>query len=577
MNSIKIEKGAVEAVKRTIRLHDKMTELIKEDDKDPVWDGNIYTFYDSDLKSEHIQYTIPTQIKGKNDNSLLRRKSITYPVEYKNLRNYFNHGGVCYFVVVISDDGEKVSIFYNALTPIKLQSLLKGTEKKKPGQTKNITLMRLKNNDKDELYKILLQFGHDSKEQGSGELVRKSISANDLGNVDSIRMTAFASENKEVLRNVKDGEVCLFGHMANADIWLPISYDTQKHMEISACVKRNETFGVDKVVYYKGYEVRENFDNALVIQLSENVIINLSEKKMNFMPKSEVEQIVKDIQFLEAFQQGTSLYIGKNKFTDYGKVRYDEELKRVMNDFKQIQLATSKFGISLNKRVEDFTDSDWNAVNELLRLYQGKRVPQNEIAWYVWWWQGKVVPFVLVQDESEVLVENMFHAQQLRVTASGKEGEYRVPVFINFQRDVWEKLYDVPEEDLLDELEKGEYNKETEGNFSLLLVEILSAYDTTGSEKYYDMARVISDKLLGISPDNDYWRINKLQLLRRKRELSEEEFQELERIENDSDDKKVVCATNILLDNKRQAKRILNEMDEEDRKLFMTYPIYNLL
>ena len=150
MNSIKIEKGAVEAVKRTIRLHDKMTELIKEDDKDPVWDGNIYTFYDTDLKSEHIQYTIPTQIKGKNDNSLLRRKSITYPVEYKNLRNYFNHGGVCYFVVVISDDGEKVSIFYNALTPIKLQSLLKGTEKKKPGQTKNITLMRLKNNDKDE-------------------------------------------------------------------------------------------------------------------------------------------------------------------------------------------------------------------------------------------------------------------------------------------------------------------------------------------------------------------------------------------------------------------------------------------
>ena len=129
----------------------------------------------------------------------------------------------------------------------------------------------------------------------------------------------------------------------------------------------------------------------------------------------------------------------------------------------------------------------------------------------------------------------------------------------------------------MDDLEKGEYNKETEGNFSLLLVEILSAYDTTENEKYYDMARVISDKLLGVSPDNDYWRINKLQLLRRKRELSEEEFQELEHIENDSDDKKVVCAANILLDNKRKAKRALDEMTEEDRELFMTYPIHNLL
>lgn len=40
--------------------------------------------------------------------------------------------------------------------------------------------MRLKNNDKTLLYNMLLQFGHDSKEQGSGELVRKSISVSDL-------------------------------------------------------------------------------------------------------------------------------------------------------------------------------------------------------------------------------------------------------------------------------------------------------------------------------------------------------------------------------------------------------------
>ena len=70
---------------------------------------------------------------------------------------------------------------------------------------------------------------------------------------------------------------------------------------------------VAKYFIYLSFEVKQNLDNALVIQLSENVIINLSEKKVNFMPKSEVEQIVKDIQFLEAFQQGTSLYIDKNK------------------------------------------------------------------------------------------------------------------------------------------------------------------------------------------------------------------------------------------------------------------------
>ena len=129
----------------------------------------------------------------------------------------------------------------------------------------------------------------------------------------------------------------------------------------------------------------------------------------------------------------------------------------------------------------------------------------------------------------------------------------------------------------MDRLEEGTYNHETEGNFSLLLVELLAAYDHTKNEKYYNMARLISDKLLLVSPQNEYWRINKLQLLRRKRSLSEEELIELEGMEEQSGDVKVACAANILLENKRKARKLLDEMNEDDRTLFMTYPIYNIL
>lgn len=37
MNSIKIEKGAIEALKRIIRLHDKMDEYLNSDDKEPSY------------------------------------------------------------------------------------------------------------------------------------------------------------------------------------------------------------------------------------------------------------------------------------------------------------------------------------------------------------------------------------------------------------------------------------------------------------------------------------------------------------------------------------------------------------
>ena len=107
-----------------------MDEYINDNDKEPSWDGYIYLYNTDSLKAEDIRYKIPVQIKGKNKEELLKRKSFTYPVKYKHLRNYNRHDGVFYFVIIISNDGNDKEIFYNALTPIKLQKELKGTESK---------------------------------------------------------------------------------------------------------------------------------------------------------------------------------------------------------------------------------------------------------------------------------------------------------------------------------------------------------------------------------------------------------------------------------------------------------------
>ena len=246
MNSVKIEKGAIDALKRIIRLHDRMDELLQSNDKEPSWDGDIRIYSNEDLKVENILYRIPAQVKGKNDERWLDKKGVTYPVEYKHLRNYLNDGGVCYFVIAISDDGERTTIFYNALTPIKLKSILKGKEKKKPDQTRSVPLNRLTNNDKNELFRVLMQFGHDSGEQGAKELIRKSISLKDIGKIDSIRATAFTLDRTSIIQEVAKGEACLFGHLKEADVWVPFDYDTQMQMEFVAWVKMDKPFKIWK-------------------------------------------------------------------------------------------------------------------------------------------------------------------------------------------------------------------------------------------------------------------------------------------------------------------------------------------
>lgn len=578
MNSIKIEKGAILALKRIIYLHEKMNELLNENDKEPSWDGDIIIYSNEDLKAENIIYKIPTQVKGKNDESLLNRTRITYPVKYKHLRNYFNNGGVCYFVIVISDDGERTTIFYNALTPIKLQSLLKGTEKKGSDQTKSVPLKRLNNNDKNELCRVLMQFGHDSSEQGAKELVRKAISLDDMEKIDSIRATTFVADKENILKEVTNGEICWYGHLADADIWLPFDYDIQMQMEVINCVKIEKTFKIDEEVYYDSFEIRKNGDKSFSIKLSENLIIYFERRNFEFNLKSDLTQVIKDIQFLEAMQYGKTFYVGEHKVCEYAHLQLNDRLQQMIKELKQLQLALIKFDIGLNKDFKNFTDEDWKAVDELLHIYQGKIKPKNENTWHMWWWQGKVVPFFLAIDPNgELCIENGICFKHLKISVGSEDKRYFVPPFILFMRDIWEKLYDVDKGILLKELDKGEFNKETSSDFTQFFLEILSAYDVTKNEKYYDVAKEISDRLLVIDSEADYIKLNKLQLLKRKRNLTENELQELEKIEANTEDVKVACATNILLENRRRAKTKLDEMSDEDKELFMTFPIYNLL
>lgn len=577
MNSVKIEKRSISELKSWIAEHDLLDEYINDNDKEPSWDGYIMVYIDEDLKAEHIKYKIPVQVKGKCKNELINRKMITYPVEYRHLQNYYFDGGVVYFVIAISEDAKRKTIFANALTPVKLKELLKSAEKK-PNQTKNIPLQRLK--DVHELYILLLQYGHDSKRQGTGqcELMRKTIDLSKLRDIDKLEATVIsANSEKEALKKIFSGEVGLFGHLEKSDIWLPVEYSQQIRFKVRTVRCHDELVKVDGIEFYKRFRIEED-DESIKIIFSDNLYIKLTDigYTMNLALNGTVESLRQDVLFMKALLSGHILQLGK-------MVEIEIHSDAIGNDFLEgikitdaFTRACEQFDVRPSKKMKDYTEQDWKKMQELTNLYHGYIIPKDgDIAWHMWWWENKLYPFIVYRENNKVRAINIFKDDKCVTEVKFEEKKYRVPVFASLNRDIWSKLYDVREQTLIKQIEQSDINMETAPVFISIFIELMWAYDDIENEKYYNAAFLIIEKLIELDNDNVAATINRMQLIYRKRELAEEEMRKLEAI--DDQDYLAKCAANILLDNKRIAKKYLEKMSEEDKNKFKQNPIYNLL
>lgn len=593
MNSIKIEKGAILALKDMIFLHNNMDDFINNNDKEPSWDGSIYLYTNEDLKVENIKYRIPVQVKGKNNEELLEKGltkgEIYYPVEYKNLKKYFEDGGIIYFVIVISDDGVKKAIFYNALTTIKLKRILKELVNKrkvlKEDSTKNITLQLIK--DKNELFQVLDRFGYNKEQQGSGngEIIKNAITIKDIDKLKNIRLRIYSNESLFDINNkISTGEICLYGEVSDLNIWLPFELKEQKNFNL----KRNisQKIGCSKKIYYTETIVEVLKKNEITVNLSENLKLIINNEKdskdylkidLNFNTVGSIKSICYDLEFIETLSEENQLYIDNKLACELKDIDISIEEVEI---FKIFNKALSYFNIKYNKKVIDFKEEDWEFINTLANIYLGNINDfEEEYKVYNLPIDEKIIQFLFFNKEKgNIIVDNTTLPKNIEFTINDEENnKHKIPLFIYYKRDDWNKLYDFEEELLLNEIEKNDFDSFTQDMFYNLFIELLASYDINKNEKYYNMANLICNKLLEVDPNNKYGIINKFQLLKRKGDLTEEQLKELDNMLNNNSDKMLICAINILLENKYQAKKVFKDLTEEEKNVFENFPIYNLL
>lgn len=122
------------------------------------------------------------------------------------------------------------------------------------------------------------------------------------------------------------------------------------------------------------------------------------------------------------------------------------------------------------------------------------------------------------------------------------------------------------------------YMPELYEKYTIFLLEVLNAYDETRETKWLELAEMIITLIISKQKENNnIYIINKYQILRRKRELTNKEKNELKTIYDSDENIMVKASCAILIGNSYDFEINFEKLNEKEKEEFQQYPIYNLL
>lgn len=259
--------------------------------------------------------------------------------------------------------------------------------------------------------------------------------------IDSLRVTGYVNDREELYSRVKSGDIAVFGHFRDLDIWLPFEYDFQKSVNIVPKTVVEKPFGVESTYFYERYVLAGSSDSGFSIELSDNLTIDLKHDKFLFEMKSDIEGVMRDINFLDAVCHGNKLISGEDSVCEYSDPLFGNDMEQIISDMKDFYGALKQFHFIITKSFNEFTHADFVAMNKIIRLYRGEYHSKNTTEWYMWWWEDRVMPiFVAIDpDNHKVHAENGLRFSHFKLTV-GDTGMYEISPLFMYKRDILENF-----------------------------------------------------------------------------------------------------------------------------------------
>lgn len=572
MTTTDIEEFATSKIKDEIRKNrDCLRAFINENDKTPLWDGNIFVYRGENKTNDLYEGKIDVQIKGRHIEEF--KENNTFPISLETLRGYQKEvKGTLLFVVDFIDD-DNFKIYYCNLLPVDLYQILKNVK-----DDQKSTSLKLKEiNDKGTLTfkNICLNFYRDSNRQAN----RRIIDESEFGKIESMEIEFIADkENYEEYMEI--GDVYSYAKLKDTNEEVV----TIKAMEFVPYTTQKRDIMINGKKYYSQFTLYGKDENKIYVG---PLIIDQDLCNINFDLKGTLKEKIKKLRFI--------LDLFKYEYIEYGTIKREyhftdkEQIKRNIDIyekrlkyFQKINEVFKFFNTEFDVAYEDLNSDDIRKLHHLLNLYDGNFSDETKDLqkYYIIINKYKFI-FVTLRTETGNKIINYYSKDMLdSIVCFLFDDKRRIKnsVFSSISKGDVIDVSNYNSKIILKSYKDIELCEEVLDSINQLILTFISAYDETNNREFINIADSLS-QINCKNRNDDVDIINAKQIKYRKKGLSTNDKKLLSDISKKEENKgnyQILCCISLLIDNHYSFEENFSEMSKKEKSNFKKFPIYNL-
>lgn len=600
MDALQIETEAISKVKTRVNLTKYLSSFLFENDKTPTWDGDIFIYGNEKKAKKDLIGRLPAQVKGHETNDF-SKDEIPFAFDVADLRNFHNNIGGILFVVYLSPNKEQTDfdykIYFIELTPTRISAILADCVADQQSVTLHLKTLTVTGDDFASL--VLNCFCNCKREASFSGIELPTIKElEEQGNIQSIQffVSGYGEEYKS-FRGFLKQNTPLYVLLKGSAIPQPVKYEG----EIVYKVITRTVFGTVSsggTVFFSEYKVAETQKES-IIQIGHGFSLTVKNDALtcqaNYKAPHMLRQFVEDTPFLLAFFESKKCEINGAPFDFSGNGFESTNINAEKHRNKYI--AFSRYADMMDKQGckddIDYTklnDEDWRNLERLAQAtLEGKPVYglQSDLPPVVSMNVGPLRFAVgLTPVENEKGVYQLCHFQECKdIVLCSPDLKEVIPAPISAVLGVEDfiSISNIKYDRILPSIKEFPVNDNTCIISNDIMLRLIIAADKSDEKRntLLSTAMEIADWLIAVPDgiwDSKTAIINRLQIIKRRRQYTEEERGILlELIVSSPDRKDIMFAANALLDQKELARRYFESLSQKQKDEIKQYPIYRYI